>query len=604
MDWGSKMKTKYNVKLLNGSKQEVTYEGVETVTLPDADSDGVKQFTAGEPLDDFTVTPDFSEGDQTVEAPEGTVIRSGTITKPEGAEAVIAKGETLMGIEGEYVTPGTSKTVELDFSAAGGETVVLEKTTVAFTYDEGNEGSSAILEAAAAASAILVGEPYIVTWDGTPYECEGQNIGDYAVGLGDLSLFGGSGNQEPFTLMAVAGEGFEAGCFTDTADTSHTFSITHGSPAVQTITAEGDERWSEVVINKPENLTPENIAKDVEIAGVVGTNQGIVYAPLRRQLAASMQLLYSSQATGYSSGTLRIMVPSDATIIRALLSYKSSYGASMTIPSPVWTAGDAWPSVYISGSWRVYEAAKSFTYQYSLEKHVWAGGVEYTEASQPLYLDALVTGTLGAFHVPAFSTGMIGGYAGGAPYEFDCDLGALRLPSYASCAGYQYAFSGIFAVTIESGDVPSSAFNGTHALLDGRPHRIAVVMASAAKNIGNSAFYRCEILTDTSLEAVETIGSFAFYGCTALKTLSFPRCTDISSGAFSNCVKLASIYFLGNSVPALGSSAFSATPIASGTGNIFVRASMLGAFQSAVNWSAFSGVMVGLTDAEIAELEE
>lgn len=151
------MKTAHDVKLLNGSKQEVTYLGKETVTMPGTDGTD-KVFTAGAPIDTLEIAPDFSAGDMPLEAPEGYVVRGATIKKPEGAEQLIAKGQTLAGIVGEYVTPGTTKEIEPDFSA------------------------------------------------------------------GD-----------------------------------------------QTITAEGDERWNKVTVKKPETLLPEYIAKDVEIAGVVGT---------------------------------------------------------------------------------------------------------------------------------------------------------------------------------------------------------------------------------------------------------------------------------------------------------------------------------------------
>ncbi len=155
------MKTKYNVKLLDVNRQEVTYSGIETITLPDADSTGVKKFTAGDPLDNVPITPDFSGGDQTIDASEGYVMRSAVIQKPANAEQAIGKGKTLAGIEGEYVTPGTTKEITPDFSG--------------------------------------------------------------------------------------------------------------GDQAVQ---AEGDERWDAVTVKKPETLLPENIAKDVEIAGVTGTYAG------------------------------------------------------------------------------------------------------------------------------------------------------------------------------------------------------------------------------------------------------------------------------------------------------------------------------------------
>jgi len=102
----------------------------------------------------------------------------------------------------------------------------------------------------------------------------------------------------------------------------------------------------------------------------------------------------------------------------------------------------------------------------------------------------------------------------------------------------------------------------------------------------------------------------AFEGCNSLTTISFPMCEFLYSHAFYGCTKLTSAYFLGSEVPTLSNSnTFGFTPIAGVTtyndgilGSIFVRASLLTAFQTAENWSYFSQRMVGLTDEEIANL--
>lgn len=570
------MKTKYNVKLLNGSKQEVTYEGVETVTLPDADSDGVKQFTAGEPLDDFTVTPDFSEGDQTVEAPEGTVIRSGTITKPEGAEAVIAKGETLMGMPGEYVTPGTSKTVELDFSAAGGETVVLEETTVEFAYSEDNGGSAATVEAPAAASAIWVGETYIVTWDGTPYECEGQNIGDYAVGLGDLSLFGGSGNQEPFGLMAVAGEGFEAGCFTDTSDTSHTFSITHGSPAVQTVTAEGDERWNEVVITKPENLLPENIAKDVEIAGVVGSFD-----------AVSMQAIAERTISGAIKG--------DATTTVGSYAFMGTQVEAVSLPNCTTVGSCAFSGCSALSYATLPLCSTVYNYAFYL-----ASGLE-----------SITLGCGSEFYTTIYSA-------------------TFRNCSALETIAYQYSGSAVDGMVYMGDNDGASTSPGYHFAGCQNLKSIHIIGKHTAEGgldlwrcaIPHHAFQSCYALTSVSITGVlggwhaeqsalltnPDVGIYAFEGCSQLSSITLKLSAGaglaIGSSAFANCINLQHLWIYvhepplsGASYCSLGTSAFYNTPLSNSTltgtyGTIHVPSAIYSMLRTAYGWSAYSARMV------------
>ena len=133
----------------------------------------------------------------------------------------------------------------------------------------------------------------------------------------------------------------------------------------------------------------------------------------------------------------------------------------------------------------------------------------------------------------------------------------------------------------------------------------------ACTTIYSNAFYYCNKLATISFPACKKIGSYVFYSCFSLTTISFPVCTTIGSSAFRNCRVLLSAYFLGSSIPTLANSnAYTSTPIAGYTtstdgalGSIFVRASLLTAFQSATNWSFFSERIVGLTDEQIAALD-
>ena len=72
---------------------------------------------------------------------------------------------------------------------------VLPETTL-----ELNEGvGSLILN-----TGLIVGETYTVNWNGTKYECVAQDLSAMeagAVGLGDLTNFGASGNGEPFLMV-------------------------------------------------------------------------------------------------------------------------------------------------------------------------------------------------------------------------------------------------------------------------------------------------------------------------------------------------------------------------------------------------------------------
>lgn len=111
-------------------------------------------------------------------------------------------------------------------------------------------------------------------------------------------------------------------------------------------------------------------------------------------------------------------------------------------------------------------------------------------------------------------------------------------------------------------------------------------------SIGNNAFANCLSLTRVSFPACTSIGISAFYRCASLTSVEFPVCTSIGNSAFYGCTNLVVVHLAASTTCTLsGSQAFSYTPIASGTGNIFVPASLVDAYKVASNWSFYSSVI-------------
>ena len=84
-----------------------------------------------------------------------------------------------------------------------------------------------------------------------------------------------------------------------------------------------------------------------------------------------------------------------------------------------------------------------------------------------------------------------------------------------------------------------------------------VVIKNGVKNIGNYAFYDCEILKSAILpESAVSIGDYAFHYCQSLTSVIIPRSMmNIGYNTFSYCQNLASVTFLG-SVISIGDEAF------------------------------------------------
>ena len=125
--------------------------------------------------------------------------------------------------------------------------------------------------------------------------------------------------------------------------------------------------------------------------------------------------------------------------------------------------------------------------------------------------------------------------------------------------------------------------------------------------IGAYAFSSCTSLLSAKFPLATSVGNYAFINCTSLATISFPAVVSIGNQTFSNCRYLESAYFLGSSVPTMGTGVFYATPMSTSAqlghwGSIFVKESLLSSFKTKTNWSAYSARMVGLTDAQIEAL--
>ena len=127
-----------------------------------------------------------------------------------------------------------------------------------------------------------------------------------------------------------------------------------------------------------------------------------------------------------------------------------------------------------------------------------------------------------------------------------------------------------------------------------------IQLPAGTTSIGIGAFQYCTNLALTELPAgITSIRVFTFYGCTNLALTELPSgVTTIETGAFNGCTKLSK-FALPNitSVPTLSSTnAFHSTPIASGTGYIYVPDDLVESFKSATNWSTYADQIKAISE--------
>lgn len=119
-----------------------------------------------------------------------------------------------------------------------------------------------------------------------------------------------------------------------------------------------------------------------------------------------------------------------------------------------------------------------------------------------------------------------------------------------------------------------------------------------ATSIGISAFYYCTALTSVDLPAATSIGNYAFYFCTSLTSVYLPVATSIGNYAFIYCTALDTLILRkSDTICTLSNTnALASTPIASGTGYIYVPAALVDSYKAATNWTKYADQIRAIED--------
>ena len=117
------------------------------------------------------------------------------------------------------------------------------------------------------------------------------------------------------------------------------------------------------------------------------------------------------------------------------------------------------------------------------------------------------------------------------------------------------------------------------------------------KSTGNRAFYSCKNLRSINVESAEGFAIQAFQGCTSLEKIDLPSIKEFSRGAFEDCSALTTVIFRPETMVSVsGGDIFSNTPIANGTGYVYVPSALVDTYKQSGDWTTYANQFRAIED--------
>ena len=173
-----------------------------------------------------------------------------------------------------------------------------------------------------------------------------------------------------------------------------------------------------------------------------------------------------------------------------------------------------------------------------------------------------------------------------------------------------YTYSGIFKqLTYENLitlDFSNKYYTDTNSMFQGCASLTTIPQLNFSK-VTNAVYMFSGCTSLTTIPQLNfskvTIANYMFHDCTSLTTLDFSNIKTIGSLFAQNASSLSTLIIRNTTTLAklINTNAFSNTPIASGTGYIYVTDDLVDSYKQATNWSTFASQIKGLSELSQGE---
>ena len=569
-----------DISLKRYSGEDRIYEDVEVVHLMHASGEGTVPYSRGRAIENVPITLDLQNGDQLVTAPDGTLVKSAIIAKPEDLSPEnVRYGKVIANVRGEFIGDteeliiGESDgSVPLDWSGddqvitpgTDGKAfskVTLEKPTGLKPENIAKDvvigGITGTFEGGGAALPLVSdsGEFKIVTAGGSVTISHKMGVVPDQIFYGITDATSGTGlmiwvngySTEVASLLGLdtaqntqykngTSIGYKYGinndnemlisdanpmCFSvlDSAVFTHLPNVTYKWFALGGLVPHNDVLYLRLTLDRSGTLAVTGGVPEIEQILVYCGNELVKTVDY---ICSKEFVIDVSDVEGMFTNSCVFTVKAVGTDLESIYP-KQYYDRVFNNVTAGGTCGE-------NANWTLYDDGTLYIFGEGAM-------ADYTAASaQPWYIYA---SGIRSVEIQSGITHL-------ASYSFrDCvNLASISLPDTVSTIGNNcLRNTALTSIVIPNGvsTLPLSMVYGCASLTN-------VDIPDSVTSIGNYAFYNCSALTSIDLpNSLTSIGAYAFFGCSALTSIvipdgvSFGETSDGFTNIFYNCTNLKEV---------------------------------------------------------------